>query len=103
MCDEKLEKVVSVSAEGQITIPKEMREKLKIDTQGRIKFVWTDKGDIIIRPIYSEEDFRDSVHEKSNQKRDLPLERLEEDYRRDKASNEELWGRYASEFYLPSE
>jgi len=52
------EKVVSVSSRGQATIPKEFREELGIDTPGRVKFVRTEEGDIVVRPIHSVTDLR---------------------------------------------
>ena len=52
------EKVVSVSARGQATIPKEFREALGIDVPGRVKFVQTTEGEIVVRPIRSVTDLR---------------------------------------------
>lgn len=51
MEDTKSEKVVSVSPDGETTIPKEFREELDIETPGRIKFVRTADGELIVRPI----------------------------------------------------
>lgn len=47
------ERVVSVSARGQATIPKQFREKLGVDAPGRVKFVETDDGEVVVRPITS--------------------------------------------------
>ena len=53
MSESESKKVVSVSARGQVTIPEEFREELGIETPGRVKFVRTDAGDIVVRPIRS--------------------------------------------------
>jgi len=42
---------VTVTSKGQATIPKEFREKLHIDTPGRVRFVETEDGEIVIRPV----------------------------------------------------
>lgn len=52
------ERVVSVSARGQATIPKRFREKLGIDAPGRVKFVETADGEVVVRPITSVTDLR---------------------------------------------
>ena len=52
------ERVVSVSARGQATIPKRFREKLGIDAPGRVKFIETADGEIVVRPITSVTDLR---------------------------------------------
>jgi AbrB family looped-hinge helix DNA binding protein len=42
---------VTVTRKGQATIPKEFRDKLHIDTPGRVRFVENEAGDIVIRPV----------------------------------------------------
>ena len=42
---------VTVTRKGQATIPKEFRDKLHIDTPGRVRFVENEEGDIVIRPV----------------------------------------------------
>lgn len=42
---------VAVTSKGQATIPKEFRDKLHIDTPGRVRFVETEDGDVVIRPV----------------------------------------------------
>ena len=58
MSSDESEKVVSVSSRGQATIPKEFREELGIDAPGRVKFVRTESGEIVVRPIRSVTDLR---------------------------------------------
>jgi AbrB family looped-hinge helix DNA binding protein len=89
------EKVVSVSARGQATIPKEFREELGIKTPGRVKFARTDAGDIVVRPIRSVKDLRGILMDKTDEQGRSATERLREERERDKASEEEVRRQYA--------
>ncbi|MBX0297926.1 AbrB/MazE/SpoVT family DNA-binding domain-containing protein [Haloarcula nitratireducens] len=91
------EKVVSVSSRGQATIPKEFREELDIDTPGRVKFVRTEEGEIVVRPIHSVTDLRGVLEGKTDEQDRSAVERLREERKQDKASEEELRQRYASD------
>ncbi|WP_135306036.1 AbrB/MazE/SpoVT family DNA-binding domain-containing protein [Haloarcula amylovorans] len=91
------EKVVSVSSRGQATIPKEFREELDIDTPGRVKFVRTEEGEIVVRPIHSVTDLRGVLEGKTDEQGRSAVERLREERKQDKASEEELRQRYASD------
>lgn len=91
------EKVVSVSARGQATIPKEFRDQLDIDTPGRVKFVRTDEGDIVVRSIRSLTDLRGVLKGKTDEQGRSATERLRDERKRDKASEEQLRRRYADE------
>lgn len=89
------EKVVSVSSRGQATIPKEFRDELGIDTPGGVKFARTDDGDIIVRPIQSATDLRGILKGKTDEQGRSPVERLREERKQDKSTEEELRQRYA--------
>ena len=89
------EKVVSVSARGQATIPKEFREELGIETPGRVKFVRTDGGDVVVRPIRSVKDLRGILIDGTDEQGRSATERLREERERDGASEEELRHQYA--------
>lgn len=91
------EKVVSVSARGQATIPKEFREQLDIDTPGRVKFVRTDEGEIVVRPICSLTDLRGVLKGKTDEQGRTATQRLRDERERDKANEEQLRRRYADE------
>jgi len=91
------ERVVSVSARGQATIPKEFREELGIDTPGRVKFVRTDEGEIVVRAIQSVKDLRGVLEGKTDEHGRSAVERLQEERDQDKDSEEELRQRYASD------
>jgi AbrB family looped-hinge helix DNA binding protein len=97
MSKAKSEKVVSVSARGQATIPKEFREQLDIDTPGRVKFVRTDEGDIVVRPIRSLTDLRGVLKGKTDEQGRTATQRLRDERERDKANEEQLRRRYADE------
>lgn len=91
------EKVVSVSSRGQATIPKEFREELGIDAPGRVKFVRTDEGEIVVRPIHSVTDLRGILAEKTDERGRSATELLREEREEDEASEDELLQRYASD------
>jgi AbrB family looped-hinge helix DNA binding protein len=91
------EKVVSVSARGQATIPKEFRKQLDIDTPGRVKFVRTDEGEIVVRPIRSLTDLRGVLKGKTDEQGRTATQRLRAERERDKANEEQLRRRYADE------
>ena len=93
----KSEKVVSVSSRGQATIPKEFREELGIDTPGRVKFVRTEEGDIVVRPIHSVTDLRGVLAGKTDEQGRSATECLQEERAQDKTNAEELRQRYASD------
>ena len=94
MSKSESEKVVSVSAHGQATIPKEFREELGIETPGRVKFVRTDAGDIVVRPIRSVKDLRGILMDETDEQGRSATERLREERERDEASEEELQRQY---------
>ena len=43
--------IVAVTRKGQATIPKRLRDKLHIDTPGRVRFVENERGEVVIRPV----------------------------------------------------
>lgn len=90
------EKVVSVSSRGQATIPKEFREELGIDTPGRLKFVRTEEGDIVLRPIHSVTDLRGILEDKTDNQGCSATEYLQEERTADNVSEAELRQRYTS-------
>lgn len=97
MSEAESEKVVSVSGRGQATIPKEFRKDLGINTPGRVKFVQTESGDVVVRPIRSIKDLRGVLEGKTDEQGRSATEHLREERKRDKASEEELRRRYADE------
>jgi AbrB family looped-hinge helix DNA binding protein len=41
----------TMTTKGQVTIPKEIREHLKIDTGDRLSFVLQEDGSVVVKPI----------------------------------------------------
>lgn len=97
MSESESEKVVSVSSRGQATIPKEFRDELDIDTPGRVKFVRTEEGEIVVRAIHSVTDLRGVLEGKTDEQGRTGVERLRAEREQDKASEEELRQRYAGD------
>jgi len=52
---------VAVTRKGQATIPKEFRDKLHIDTPGRVRFVENEAGEIVIRPVKRPSEIRGAL------------------------------------------
>jgi AbrB family looped-hinge helix DNA binding protein len=97
MSESESEKVVSVSSRGQATIPKEFREELDIETPGRVKFVRTTEGEIVVRPIQSVTDLRGVLEGKTDEEGRTAVQRLRADREQEKASDEEILERYAGD------
>ena len=47
----------TVTSKGQITLPKSVRERLRVDAGDRVDFVVNEQGEIVLRPFGS--DIRD--------------------------------------------
>lgn len=94
MSETESEKVVSVSSRGQATIPKEFREDLGIETPGRVKFVRTAEGEIVVRAIRSVKDLRGILEGDTDDQGRSPVEQLRAERERDKASEEAAAQRY---------
>ena len=41
----------TLTSKGQVTIPKAVREALRIDSGDQIDFVFTDRGDVLVRAV----------------------------------------------------
>lgn len=95
MSGSESEKVVSVSARGQATIPKEFREELGIGAPGRVKFVRTESGEILVRPIHSATDLRGILADSTDESGRSPTELLDDERDADTTAEEELLERYA--------
>lgn len=53
--------VMSVTTKGQATIPKRFREKLGVETPGRVRFREADDGTIVVEPVPDVDSYRGSV------------------------------------------
>jgi AbrB family looped-hinge helix DNA binding protein len=97
MSETESERVVSVSARGQATIPKEFREELGIDTPGRVKFVRTADGDVVVRPITSATDLRGVLAGRTDAEGRSATEHLAAERTRDAADESQLRERYVGD------
>lgn len=88
------EKVVSVSARGQATIPKAFREALGIDAPGRVKFVHTGAGEVVVRPITSASDLRGVLRGERDSAGRTATQRLRDERAADAAAEAALRERY---------
>ena len=85
---------VAVTSKGQATIPKEFREKLRIDTPGRVRFVENEEGDVVIRPIERPAELRGSLSaaERGSGDDRSATEMLREERARDEERANEKYG-----------
>lgn len=87
------ERVVTVSKHGQATIPKEFRDELGIDAPGRVKFVRTESGDVVVEPIRSLTDLRGILADGTDEEGRTATELLRDERERDERADRELLDR----------
>ena len=80
---------VTVTSKGQATIPKEFRDKLHIDTPGRVRFVENEQGEVVIRPIKRPSELRGALASTEEDQETSATELLREERERDKSKTEE--------------
>ena len=81
---------VTVTRKGQATIPKEFRDKLHIDTPGRVRFVENEEGDIVIRPVKRPSEIRGALAtSEAEEGKRTATEMLREERERDKKKLDE--------------
>lgn len=90
MSDAKKGTTVTVTSKGQATIPKEFRDKLHIDTPGRVRFVENEDGDIVIRPVKRPSEIRGALASEVGEGEQSATEMLREERERDKQKTEEM-------------
>jgi AbrB family looped-hinge helix DNA binding protein len=83
---------VTVTSKGQATIPKEFRDKLHIDTPGRVRFVENEKGEIVIRPVKRPSELRGALASEDEDHGKSPTELLREEREQDKKKTNEKYG-----------
>lgn len=92
MSDAEDGRTVAVTSKGQATIPKEFREKLHIDTPGRVRFVETEQGEIVIKPVKRPSELRGALAADDGDREQSATERLREERQRDKEKTDEKHG-----------
>jgi AbrB family looped-hinge helix DNA binding protein len=86
---------VTVTSKGQATIPKEFREKLHIDTPGRVRFIENEDGDVVIRPVRRPSEIRGDLATSAIEDEQSATELLREERERDRKELDE--GRITAE------
>ena len=82
--------IVTVMKKGQATIPKEFRDKLHIDTPGRVRFVENEEGDVVIRPVERPSEIRgDLATSEAEEGEGTATEMLREERERDEKKLDE--------------
>jgi AbrB family looped-hinge helix DNA binding protein len=83
---------VAVTSKGQATIPKEFRDKLHIDTPGRVRFVENERGEVVIRPVKRPSEIRGALADEANGEERPATELLREERERDRQRTREKFG-----------
>jgi AbrB family looped-hinge helix DNA binding protein len=85
---------VSVTSKGQATIPKEFRDKLHIDTPGRVRFVENEDGEIVIRPVTRPSELRGALasEDEGEDRSKSATELLREERAQDKRETDDTYG-----------
>jgi AbrB family looped-hinge helix DNA binding protein len=85
---------VTVTSKGQATIPKEFRDKLRIDTPGRVRFVENEDGEIVIRPVKRPSELRGALtsEDSDGEHETAATELLREERERDRKQTDEKHG-----------
>jgi AbrB family looped-hinge helix DNA binding protein len=84
---------VAVTSKGQATIPKEFRDKLHIDTPGRVRFVENENGEVVIRPVKRPAEIRGALASEADEGEKSATELLHEERARDEQKAEVKFGR----------
>lgn len=74
---------VTVTSKGQATIPKEFRDKLHIDTPGRVRFVENEDGEIVVRPVKRPSELRGALAPEEDEQEKSATELLREEREQD--------------------
>ena len=60
--------IATITTKGQITIPKKIRDKLRLSAGDKIEFVMLDEGEAVIRPVSKRVDDVFGILHKTGQK-----------------------------------
>ncbi len=80
---------VTVTSKGQATIPKEFRDKLHIDTPGRVRFVENENGEVVVKPVKRPSELRGALASGQAECGKSATEQLREERKRDRQKLEE--------------
>jgi AbrB family looped-hinge helix DNA binding protein len=83
MSEQSEGQTVAVTSKGQATIPKEFRERLHIETPGKVRFVENEDGDIVIRPVKRPSEIRGALRSEADEDEPSATELLRAERQRD--------------------
>lgn len=92
MSDSEDGTTVTVTSKGQATIPKEFRDKLHIDTPGRVRFVENESGEIVVRPVKRPSELRGALSSADEEHEKSATELLREEREQDKETTDGKYG-----------
>ena len=94
MADTENGTTVTVTSKGQATIPKEFRDKLRIDTPGRVRFVENEDGEVVVRPVKRPAELRGALatEDRPDEQERSATEQLRNERARDKTKTEQKHG-----------
>ena len=84
--------VVTVTSQGEMTIPQEFREKLNIDTPGRVRFTQTEEGEVVIQSVKRPSDVRGGLASEGEKEERSATMELRDERDRDKQKTDEKGG-----------
>jgi len=82
---------VAVTSKGQATIPKAYREKLRIETPGRVRFIENEAGEVVIRPVKRPAELRGALADDDEDEQSA-TELLREERKQEKSKLDERHG-----------
>jgi AbrB family looped-hinge helix DNA binding protein len=84
---------VTVTSKGQATIPKEFRDKLHIDTPGRVRFIENEQGEVVVRPVKRPAELRGTLATEDTETQEKSAtEQLRDERDRDKTKTDKQYG-----------
>lgn len=83
---------VAVTSKGQATIPKQFRDRLGIDTPGRVRFVENEDGEVVIRPVKRPAALRGALASEDGEEETPATTLLREERERDRSETDEKHG-----------
>ena len=84
--------VVTVTSQGETTIPQEFRDKLNIDTPGRVRFLETEEGEVVIQSVKRPSDVRGGLASEGEKEERSATMELCDERDRDKQKIDEKGG-----------
>jgi len=92
MSDSEDGTTVAVTSKGQATIPKEFRDKLHIDTPGRVRFVENEHGEIVVRPVKRPSELRGALASEEKEHGKSATALLRQEREQDKEQTDRKYG-----------